>query len=84
MARAAGFTVVLDGRIGRETYESVSGTLAALRRFGDAYNAPVETDVGQVIAHLRNRAALQIDDADAQLMRDAAALLLERAVTPES
>ncbi|MFM0243833.1 hypothetical protein [Paraburkholderia sediminicola] len=39
MARTAGLTVLLDGRIGRETYESVSGSLEALRRFGDAYRA---------------------------------------------
>lgn len=32
-ARAAGFVVLLDGRIGRETYHTVSGSLIALERF---------------------------------------------------
>lgn len=39
MARAAGLTVLLDGKIGREEYHSVSGSLPALRRFGDAFRA---------------------------------------------
>ena len=33
MARAAGFVILLDGKIGRETYHSVMGSLAALERF---------------------------------------------------
>jgi hypothetical protein len=33
MARAAGFVVLLDGRIGRETYHSVTGSVLALERF---------------------------------------------------
>ncbi|MFM0068785.1 hypothetical protein [Paraburkholderia aspalathi] len=32
-ARAAGFVVLLDGRIGRETYHTVSGSLSSLERF---------------------------------------------------
>ena len=35
VARAAGLTVLLDGRIGREEYRSVSGSLSALERFAD-------------------------------------------------
>lgn len=33
MARAAGFVILLDGKIGRETYYSVTGSLLALERF---------------------------------------------------
>jgi len=36
MARASGMTVILDGRIGREEYQSVCGSLSALQRFADA------------------------------------------------
>jgi hypothetical protein len=44
MARAAGLTVLLDGRIGRQEYQSVSGSMEALRRFGDAYRAALDAD----------------------------------------
>ncbi|HGO6074586.1 TPA: hypothetical protein ACK3Q6_004437 [Burkholderia cepacia] len=33
LAQQAGLAVVLDGRIGREEYRSVSGSLEALNRF---------------------------------------------------
>ncbi|CAN7373232.1 hypothetical protein LJR230_002128 [Trinickia sp. LjRoot230] len=33
MARAAGFVILLDGKIGRETYHSVIGSLSTLERF---------------------------------------------------
>jgi hypothetical protein len=36
MARASGMAVILDGRIGREEYQSVCGSLSALQRFADA------------------------------------------------
>ncbi|MFL9910211.1 hypothetical protein [Paraburkholderia sp. RL17-337-BIB-A] len=36
MARASGITVILDGRIGREEYQSVCGSLSALQRFAEA------------------------------------------------
>ncbi|HEX7911432.1 MAG TPA: hypothetical protein VF534_25535 [Paraburkholderia sp.] len=36
MARNSGLLVMLDGRIGREEYHSVSGSLQALQRFADA------------------------------------------------
>ena len=36
MARASGMAVLLDGRIGREEYQSVCGSLRALQRFADA------------------------------------------------
>lgn len=36
MARTSGMTVILDGRIGREEYQSVCGSLSALQRFADA------------------------------------------------
>ncbi|MGF6759481.1 hypothetical protein [Paraburkholderia sp. GAS42] len=36
MARASGMTVILDGKIGREEYRSVCGSLSALQRFAEA------------------------------------------------
>lgn len=36
MARAAGMTVTLDGRIGREEYQSICGSISALQRFAEA------------------------------------------------
>ena len=36
LARDAGLLVTLDGRIGRETYQSVAGSLASFLRFVDA------------------------------------------------
>lgn len=39
LARNAGLLVTLDGRIGRETYQSVAGSLAAFLRFADALRA---------------------------------------------
>lgn len=46
LARESGMAVLLDARIGREEYFSVSGSLAALARFADAVRAesqPAET-----------------------------------------
>jgi hypothetical protein len=71
MARDAGLTVLLNGRIGREEYQSISGSMSALQRFADTY-ANEQIDAGGVAERLRNRAALQIDDRDAYLMRAAA------------
>ena len=36
LARDAGLLVTLDGRIGRETYQSIAGSLASFLRFVDA------------------------------------------------
>ncbi|CAG9256109.1 hypothetical protein [Paraburkholderia caribensis] len=36
LARAAGLTIVLDGTIGTQQYQSVTGTIEALQRFADA------------------------------------------------
>jgi hypothetical protein len=36
MARTSGLVVILDGRIGREEYQSVCGSLSALQRFAEA------------------------------------------------
>ena len=36
IARESGLAIVLDGRIGREEYTSVSGSMGALLRFGEA------------------------------------------------
>ena len=83
-ARAAGLMVMLVAQIGREQYHSISGSIAALRRFGDAYSAPPATDLGRLAQRLFNRAALQIDDVDAQLMRDAAAVIAVHIATAEN
>jgi hypothetical protein len=48
MARASGMAVLLDGRIGREEYQSVCGSLWALQRFADAVRqATVDQNVNQ-------------------------------------
>jgi len=39
LARESGMAVILDGRIGREEYQSVCGSLSALQRFADALRA---------------------------------------------
>ena len=36
LAREAGMLVTLDGQIGRETYQSVTGSLASFERFAQA------------------------------------------------
>jgi hypothetical protein len=36
VARASGLVVILDGRIGREEYQSVCGSVSALQRFAEA------------------------------------------------
>lgn len=36
IARASGMTVILDGKIGLEEYQSVCGSLSALQRFAEA------------------------------------------------
>ncbi|AJX00339.1 hypothetical protein BM43_3169 [Burkholderia gladioli] len=72
LARDAGLTVVTDGVIGRQQYQSVTGPVSALRRFGDAYTrAPDQAD-DDIARQLKNRAALQFEDCDAALMRAAA------------
>jgi hypothetical protein len=44
LARAAGLTVILNGRIGREEFHSVSGSISALERFAEAYRAAAAQD----------------------------------------
>lgn len=44
MATRAGLQVLLDARIGNQTYHSVSGSLAALERFADAVRATARTE----------------------------------------
>jgi hypothetical protein len=51
MARASGFAVILDGRIGLEEYQSVCGPVSALQRFAEA--------VSQSAASQRESAALR-------------------------
>ncbi|HEX7683027.1 MAG TPA: hypothetical protein VF446_05740 [Trinickia sp.] len=45
LARNAGLLVTLDGRIGRETYQSVAGSLASFLRFADALRETLAADV---------------------------------------
>jgi hypothetical protein len=56
MAHASGFTVILDGRIGREEYQSVCGSLSSLQRFAEA--------VRQDAASQRASAPMQAPTAD--------------------
>lgn len=44
LARESGMAVLLDARIGREQYVSVSGSLAALARFAHAVRGDAEAD----------------------------------------
>lgn len=41
LARDAGMLVILDGQIGRERYESVTGSIATLARFAKALQLSV-------------------------------------------
>ncbi|WP_230971830.1 hypothetical protein [Burkholderia vietnamiensis] len=41
LARDAGMLVTLDGQIGRERYESVTGSIATLARFAQALRQSV-------------------------------------------
>ncbi|MGF6507982.1 hypothetical protein [Paraburkholderia sp. 32] len=45
LARASGLQVVLDGRIGREEYQIVCGSVDALQRFADAVSMSIEMSV---------------------------------------
>ena len=56
MAHASGFAVILDGRIGREEYQSVCGSESALQRFAEA--------VRQEAASQRESAPLQSPAVD--------------------
>lgn len=47
LARESGMTVLLDAKIGREQYVSVSGSLAALARFADAVRSESEADASE-------------------------------------
>jgi len=44
IARTAGLVVLLDGKIGREDYHSVSGSIPVLRRFGEAFRVAAEEE----------------------------------------
>lgn len=41
IARNSGMQVILNGRIGREEYQSVYGSIQALQQFADAVGASV-------------------------------------------
>ena len=64
MARASGLTVILDGRIGREEYQSVCGSVSALQRFAASLrlcaahqhdSAPHRSSAASVFGRLRRR-----------------------------
>ncbi|WP_175777456.1 hypothetical protein [Burkholderia anthina] len=74
IARRAGLAVTLDARIGREEYQSATGTLEALKRFALEY-VVAPSDTAELVEHLRNRAALQIDARDTEIMLEAARVL---------
>jgi hypothetical protein len=44
LARESGMAVLLDAKIGREQYVSVSGSLAALARFAEAVRSEPEAE----------------------------------------
>ena len=46
MARVAGLVVLLDARIGQQTYTTVTGSLAALERFEALCRAPEGGEAG--------------------------------------
>lgn len=50
LARVSGLQVVLDGRIGREEYQSVCGSVDALRRFADAISSSIKMPTPAVAA----------------------------------
>jgi hypothetical protein len=60
MATQAGLQVLLDARIGSQTYHSVSGSLPALQRFADAVRA--ET-LGESFEHVKSQNCEAADTA---------------------
>ncbi|MEJ2769280.1 hypothetical protein [Mycetohabitans sp. B46] len=42
LAKKSGFFVTLDGKIGREQYQSVHGSVTALERFAEAVRTEVD------------------------------------------
>lgn len=76
MATRAGLQVLLDARIGNETYHSVSGSLASLQRFADAIAAATLADMPRapsrrtrVIPSKRNCAAARRRRAHQRVLR---------------
>jgi hypothetical protein len=63
VARAAGLTVLLDGKIGREEYRSVSGSLPALERFADLVLRTTQEETAQVRAAPIRAVSRQLDTA---------------------
>lgn len=64
IARASGLTVILDGRIGREEYQSVCGSISALQRFAESLklsaahqrdSAPHRLSAASAFGRLRRR-----------------------------
>lgn len=54
IARTAGLQILLDARIGRETYHSVSGSLSSLQRFADAVCAAVADEPAAGLDHVEH------------------------------
>ena len=51
IANDSGMQVVLDGRIGREEYKSVYGSLQALQRFANRIRESVASEAGLQTLH---------------------------------
>lgn len=49
LATQAGLQLLLDGRIGSQTYQSVSGSLGALQRFADAVSAATRAEACELV-----------------------------------
>ncbi|VWC53796.1 hypothetical protein BLA9940_02100 [Burkholderia aenigmatica] len=79
IARRAGLAVTLDARIGREEYQSATGTLEALKRFALAY-VVAPSNTAELVERLRNRAALQLDARDTEIMLEAARVLSQHSL----
>jgi len=51
IANDSGMQVVLDGRIGREEYKSVYGSLQALQRFANSIRELADSEAGLETLH---------------------------------
>lgn len=54
LAREAGLTIVLDGKIGREEYNSVTGSLEALVRFAILHAAQARQQANRILVPQRH------------------------------
>ena len=64
IAAESGMQIVLDGRIGREEYRSVVGTLQALHRFADALCEVVRNDTLAINTRANASEMIQSDSVE--------------------